>query len=331
MNFKRCILFRSFSQPRLYRIGPHSSPVSRHLSCEHPTIFAKTPFRSNREISQTPYHFEQLYIDSTNLVSNDVDHGHRLDYFHGDHDEFLSRTQNGAVILFFYRPVCSVCALLESKIKHALMGHHVYTEKESMVYSAERPLFELFNQPGALAPSSVPSSEEGFLNNSKGVYAYPNDSASRTSNGFKERLSSFLRVKRLVHPRFHLDKNDSGGTARGATAVSDRGGDRSSMETKKPSFFESNYPQEQKQAKDSFQFALIDSIHFLAINTDENERLTSFHDVRNVPTFLAYLDGYIIASTEGANEIGLCKLVRLLSDEAENQKKKKETRTNSEP
>lgn len=53
-------------------------------------------------------------------------------------------------------------------------------------------------------------------------------------------------------------------------------------------------------------------VRFLAVNTNENVRLTALHDVRSLPTFIAYHNGTIVGRVEGAHEVELLSLVKAL-------------------
>lgn len=51
------------------------------------------------------------------------------------------------------------------------------------------------------------------------------------------------------------------------------------------------------------------AIEFLAVNTNDNGVLTALHDVRSLPTFVAYVHGRILGRVEGALEADLVSLV----------------------
>ncbi|CCW59677.1 unnamed protein product [Phytomonas sp. EM1] len=213
------------------------------------------------------------------------------------------------------------------KVESVLREHHVCPDEESTEGLTERFFYKLFNRFASLTPTPATrvSSPGGELKKCNNSYAYADSGASRTSKTFKERLGALLNARHSLQRRMHSGKDCSGATVCGvatATAVSEGCASCSDVETRSLQVLDSSHPKETMHAQDSLQFAITDPIQFLAINTDENERLTSLHDVRNIPTFIAYFDGYIIASAEGANEMGLCKLVRLLAEEAEGQKEK---------
>lgn len=61
---------------------------------------------------------------------------------------------------------------------------------------------------------------------------------------------------------------------------------------------------------------LLTHVHFVMVDTTTHDYLTSMHDVRCLPTFVAYESGQIIGRVEGAHEREFHALIRLYHAES---------------
>jgi len=52
------------------------------------------------------------------------------------------------------------------------------------------------------------------------------------------------------------------------------------------------------------------NIGFMKIDLDENEEIGALHDIRSIPTFLAFREGKVVARLEGADKSKLAELVQ---------------------
>ncbi|KAK7200094.1 Thioredoxin [Novymonas esmeraldas] len=76
------------------------------------------------------------------------------------------------------------------------------------------------------------------------------------------------------------------------------------------------------------------SVILLTVDTNANTKVTALHDIRSLPTFIAYRNGCIVGRVEGANEDEVNQLVHLLthgSREASSQTSTAQPAITSEP
>ncbi|CAG9577906.1 conserved hypothetical protein [Leishmania major strain Friedlin] len=56
------------------------------------------------------------------------------------------------------------------------------------------------------------------------------------------------------------------------------------------------------------------SVILITVNTNANAEVTALHDIRSLPTFMAYRNGCIVGRFEGSHEDEINKLVDLLAE-----------------
>ncbi|CBZ35905.1 hypothetical protein, conserved [Leishmania donovani] len=70
------------------------------------------------------------------------------------------------------------------------------------------------------------------------------------------------------------------------------------------------------------------SVILITVDTNANAEVTALHDIRSLPTFMAYRNGCIVGRFEGSQEDEINKLVDLL---AENSTERSPTTDNRTP
>ncbi|CBZ23861.1 conserved hypothetical protein [Leishmania mexicana MHOM/GT/2001/U1103] len=60
--------------------------------------------------------------------------------------------------------------------------------------------------------------------------------------------------------------------------------------------------------------SLAHSVILITVDTNANAEVTALHDIRSLPTFMAYRNGCIVGRFEGSQEDEINKLVNLLAE-----------------
>ncbi|GET90455.1 hypothetical protein, conserved [Leishmania tarentolae] len=200
--------------------------------------------------------------------------------FHGSPKELQDRLRGAKALVFFYKASCVPCAVIRSKLLHAVAGAGGSGGGATSSPSCSEVLAtEVAEVDGAL--SHLPDHLE------------PN----------QREPASLTGVPAAAAMAAHSEAKDSNAT--GATTASPPG-TTMTLEDQKSCDVACRVLGDATKPFD-------DSVILITVDTNENAEVTALHDIRSLPTFMAYRNGCIVGRFEGSHEDEINKLVDLLA------------------
>lgn len=224
--------------------------------------------------------------------------GRSFSSFHGSPPEFVRDVHRGQVIVFFYKPSCGPCAVIRNKIfsSKGKLTAGVAPNGNGNGNGSAAAVGSSGEDASAAATPSPPAADT-VTSSSPDSAASPEPTAS-PSDGTAPASSDLLSTSAAVDAgtTWLGESGDGSATAGGMSPE-----DQAMCQQLREHF-----------VSDHSSSGSADRIRFLAVNTNENVRLTALHDVRSLPTFMAYHNGNILARVEGAHETEVLSLVKAL-------------------
>jgi thiol-disulfide isomerase/thioredoxin len=197
--------------------------------------------------------------------------------FKGNPHEFQDRLRGANVLVFFYKAACGPCAVIRSKLIHAVTDHLPMGANPFLQGADGRRRILVAHRHKDVAPPP----------------AAPQETVDDADDGDK--------VPGSASP----PREDTHGTFSAAAASAE-----ASMATEDREACERACRTLEDVSK-AFPHRMI----FLTVDTNENPKLTALHDIRSLPTFIAYRNGRMVGRVEGADEQEVSKLVHTITKE----------------
>ena len=216
--------------------------------------------------------------------------------FKGSPQDFEDSLSDAKVLVFFYKAVCEPCAAIRSRLIHAVTDHlpmeasqfiHGANGKKVATFPCESGVTLQQQQQQQLQQQQQQCHREGA-----------GDAAAATTNG------------------------STPATVAASKSESPQGERRDHKVFFAPTTDKSTMTSEDKESCEWVCRTLADvskayphRVIFLTVDTNENPKLTALHDIRSLPTFIAYRNGRMAGRVEGANEEEVGKLVHTITSE----------------
>ncbi|AYU80671.1 Thioredoxin, putative [Leishmania donovani] len=215
--------------------------------------------------------------------------------FHGNPQELQDRLRGAKALVFFYKASCAPCAVIRSKLLHAVAGA---------------------GGGGSGATAAPPTSAE-HATEAAGVDGLPSPLLDYLQQNQRE-PDSPTGVSAAAPIAAYAEAKDA--KAAGATTAS-LPATTMTLEDQKSCDVACRFLGD---ATKSFAHSVI----LITVDTNANAEVTALHDIRSLPTFMAYRNGCIVGRFEGSQEDEINKLVDLL---AENSTERSPTTDNRTP
>lgn len=196
--------------------------------------------------------------------------------FKGNPHEFQERLRGANVLVFFYKAMCGPCAVIRSRLIHAV------TDRLPM--EATSLLNGTGHKKAAAAAEQLPA-----------------DAASPHHNAGATAAAAAAPLTAASSPAGDAEHNSlfvAPTEAEAAMAVEDKAACAFACRTL-------------EDVARAYPHRMI----FLTVDTNDNAKLTALHDIRSLPTFVAYRDGCMVGRVEGADEEEVRRLVQSITAE----------------
>ncbi|CAJ1029726.1 hypothetical protein, conserved [Leishmania lindenbergi] len=203
----------------------------------------------------------------------------RVFSFRGNPHELQDCLRGAKVLVFFYKTSCAPCTAIRSKLLHAVAGAGVV---------------------GGGGATATPPTSTVFATEDSGI------------DGSSPPLSAHLQ----------LYQNNRERPTRGLTTAPVAADTEATDAAAVVATTATMTVEEQKACNVACRFLggvakpFPHSVILLMVDTNANAEVTALHDIRSLPTFMAYRNGCIIGRFEGSHEDEINKLVDLLTQDS---------------